>query len=109
MAARTPTSLTVREQDCVKRSVAHATKCQFNNLPRGNPGEANRTRKLDPARLEVPPPETSYQSLEDRLGDHAMDTLVAIDQLGDAEVYGDARQHVCVVATQMFFVNKKID
>lgn len=35
-----PTSLTLHEQFCVKRSVAHATKYQLITVPRGSPGEA---------------------------------------------------------------------
>jgi hypothetical protein len=55
MAAEIPTSLTVREQICSRHgSEAHATQWQSNTLPRGNPGEANRTRKLDPSNLEAP-------------------------------------------------------
>src|ERR1700740_2633882 len=38
---------------------------------------------------------------EDGFGNHHVDAIVAVDEFGDVEVGGDAREHVGVVAGEM--------
>src|SRR5882762_7536595 len=46
---------------------------------------------------------------KDGFGEHHVDALVAVDELGDVEVGGDAREHVGVVARKVFFGHEEID
>src|SRR5262249_43814637 len=46
---------------------------------------------------------------EDRLRHHHVHALVAVDQLGDVHVTGNAGQHVSVVAAEMLFAYQEVD
>jgi hypothetical protein len=62
MAGR-PTSLTLREQYCVQRSVAQATNCQSFTMLRGNPGEAESNANARPDQAWNFPPSTAMIAL----------------------------------------------
>src|SRR5439155_19117673 len=49
------------------------------------------------------------RSDKDGFGEHHVDAFVAVDEFGDVEIGGDAREHVGIVAREMLFRDEEID